>query len=81
MRTGLVLAACLFAVAPRAGAQKLEALWYSVGSDESTRASSPPLLISIVSPWCSHWTVSADRKVDRASSPRRVKKRSSFRSS
>ena len=51
MRTGLLLAASLCAVAPRVGAQKLEALWYSVGGDQSTKSFvAHAALISIVSP-------------------------------
>jgi spore germination protein YaaH len=51
MRATLVLAWCLFAVASRAGAQKLEALWYSVGSEESTKSFVAHAgQISIVSP-------------------------------
>jgi spore germination protein YaaH len=51
MRTGSVLTAFLFAVAPRVGAQKLEALWYSVGGEESTKSFvAHAAQISIVAP-------------------------------
>jgi spore germination protein YaaH len=47
----LAFAACIVASAPRVDAQKLEALWYSVGSEESTQSFLAHAdRISIVSP-------------------------------
>jgi spore germination protein YaaH len=51
MRTAIALASCLLAATACAEAQKLESLWYSVGSEESTKSFvAHASQISIVSP-------------------------------